>query len=64
MQGVCPECGFHPRFDQQGRGVRVLSEPGVKVQAAKQLDNQGTSLKGQIAQLNANQHNNISNVNQ
>ena len=61
-QGVCPECGYHPSFRQQGYGHHIGKEQGVKATPARQLDSAGTNLNGQIAQMNANQHNNISNI--
>ena len=61
---ACNNCGYHPRFAQEGNGVRVPSAPGAKVVAARQVDAAGTNIRGQIAQMNANQHANIPNISQ
>lgn len=59
---TCPACGYHPRFKQSGSGIRVPTDPSNKATPARQLDAAGTNLKAQIAQMNANQHSNISNI--
>jgi hypothetical protein len=61
---ACDTCGYHPRFQQEGSGVHVPKEPGKKAQPARQIDSAGTNLRGQIAQMNANQHSNITNISQ
>lgn len=59
---ACDTCGYHPRFQQEGSGVRVPTDPKAKAQPARQLDSGGTNLRGQIAEMNANQHSNITNI--
>lgn len=60
---TCIECGYHPRFTQEGSGIRIPREAGVIATPARQLDSGGTNLRGQIEQFNVNQHQNISNIN-
>jgi ribosomal protein S27AE len=61
---TCGSCGYHPRFMQEGSGMRVPTDPKAKAQPARQVDSAGTNLRGQIAQMNANQHANITNISQ
>lgn len=49
---ACPECGYHPRFEQSGYGERSLrSQPG-EVSAARQPSG-GQTMQASIALLNA-----------
>lgn len=49
---ACPDCGYHPRFEQSGYGERSLhSQPG-QVSAARQPIG-GQTMKASIALLNA-----------
>lgn len=49
---ACPECGYHPRFEQSGYGERSLqSQPG-QVSAARQPSG-GQTMQASIALLNA-----------
>lgn len=49
---ACPECGYHPRFQQEGYGVRSLRGEGVHATPARQPANTQT-MQGAIAALNA-----------
>lgn len=50
---ACPECGYHPRFEQTGYGEGSLRTAGQKAAPAKQIHDEGFSLKGAFAELNA-----------
>lgn len=48
---VCGDCGFNPRFEQQGYGAPTLKSE-TPAAPAKQVPNQPFSLKGAVAVLN------------
>lgn len=49
---ACPECGYHPRFEQSGYGERSLSVEKGSVQNARQAGDHQT-MQGSLATLNA-----------
>lgn len=49
---ACPDCGFHPRFEQSGYGEGSLRGE-TEATAARQIPMNKFTLKGAIAELNA-----------
>lgn len=49
---ACPDCGYHPRFEQSGYGEGSLRGE-TEATAARQIPTSGFTLKGAIAELNA-----------
>jgi hypothetical protein len=51
---ACGDCGWHPRFQQEGYGLRALrTDKGGPAQPARQVAGQGQTLQAAIAVLNA-----------
>jgi hypothetical protein len=52
VQGTCPDCGYHPNFQQSGYGTRSLSSNPGEATPARQVSG-GQTMAGSIAMLKA-----------